>query len=229
MTSNLFSWRAKIFLMVLVVWGCLATWSVGAFWEHLTFIHASPPLFYGSLGGELILLMMIWLHCFYWKIQTRKWALIFSVIVGVLIICHAAALVGLHGAQSEQISAESRLTENLAKLNAAQIQKLQSTSEKQSTKNARLTKDAIREMNKSASASLLEFTRNSNQAVLSRTILPDWYANGGMFIVIFGLPSILFGILLYKAINDEDVDANFDGVVDKKPEEFPSEIEYPKY
>lgn len=230
-TTSLLNWRARIFLIVLVVWAVLALWSVGTFWEHLTIIHAGTAVYLGALGGEVILLIMGVLHCFYPKIRTRKWSLIFSVAVGLLILCHAAGLRGLLGAQAEQAGAESRLAENLAKFTGTQTQQLQNSANKQSKtigagNAARLAKDAIKDANKNAIGSIAEFTKNGNQLVLAKTIFPAWYVNGGMYALLFGIPLVLLGILLYMAITDEDFDRDFDGVIDA---EFPSEIDLPKF
>ena len=232
--TSLLNWRSRIFLIVLVVWFVLALWSVGTFWEHLSLIKAGTAVYLGALGGEVILLIMGILHCFYPKIRTRKWALIFSVAVGLLILSHAAGLRGLLGAQAEQAGAESRLAENLAKFAGTQTQQLQNNATKQSKtigagNAARLAKDAIKDANKTAISSIAEFTKNGNQTILSRTIFPPWYINGGMYALLFGVPLVLLGILLYMAITDEDYDRDFDGVVDNQETEFPSEIDLGKF
>lgn len=228
--QSVLSKRGWLFAAKVIVLVFLAIWSLSAFYEHLDSLKASRGAYVGAAGTEAIMLILAIFSSFFWKIRTRKEALIFNVILGVFVLFHAGGLRGLMAAELGQRQSEARLAENLNRLTAGQADTALKTQTKQSAKigkadaakNARAT---IQSANKAAVDSLSEFTKTSHERIADSTIFPRWYVNGGMFSVMFMLGLLFFGRVSYTAITDTDVDRDFDGEVDESEAEFPQSLE----
>ena len=231
--ESVFSKRGWLFLAKFVAWSFLALWSCSAFFEHLDVLKASTSAYVGAFGTEAIMLILIVFSTFYPKIRTRKEALIMNVAVGVIVLLHAGGLRGFLAVHAEQTAAESRLAENLTKLGDAQSQAALRAARKESatlgrvdaSKNAQAT---IQSANKAAVSSLSEFTKGTNDRIIGASIFPRWYINGGMFSLMFILGFIALSRVLFLAINDTDVDSDFNGVADAEEEITQTEIAIPK-
>jgi hypothetical protein len=232
--ESVLSKRGWLFLAKFTAWVFLALWSCSAFFEHLDQLKASTSAYWGAFGTEAIMLILIVFSTFYPKLRTRKEALILNVAVGILVLVHAGGLRTLLAAHTEQTAAESRLAENLKGLGDAQALAAQKAARIEgarigrvdASKNAQAT---IRDANKAAINSLSEFTKGTNERVISSSFFPRWYVVGGMFSFMFICGFVALSRVLFLAINDTDYDRDYNGVADAEEEEITqTEIAIPK-
>jgi hypothetical protein len=204
--------RAQMAFVGLGLWLLLALWSLSAFWHHIDGLNESYRLAAkcGAMAGEFALLSLVVWHCFDKHIGVRRWSLIFSFLLGSVIIIHAGALRGLAEATAVQIDAEKRLAETLTKMSKEQME---STRRK-----ADVAKGAQKEV--------ADTVRSGADKVKDSSTLPRWYLDGWMYSVIFILSLALVGVIFLLMMNKDDIDVNFDGIPDRLQREiFPDEIE----
>lgn len=231
--KELMTQRGQMALMGGGMWLLLAFWSISAFWEHIEELQPTYPnaARMGAMGAEFALLCLLLLHCFNKRIGVRKWALIFTVILGGVVLIHAGALRGMKEATIAQRDTETRMAEALGKMSAQQAQAIQS--DQSGTQRERLAKNRAAmaqkaEVAKSAQKELAATISKSAETVKSNSILPKWYLDGWMYSALF-LVSMLFLAITFAFMMRDDVDANFDGIVDahQQPQYYPGPIPAP--
>lgn len=201
------------------LWLFLAAWSVSAFWQHIDELGATYRFGSraGALGGEFALLTFVVLHCFSKHLAVRRWALIFSFVLGSVILVHTGALRGLNEATQSQIATEKRLAETLTEMSQKQGQSIKSADT--GTQRERLAKNrqAVQqqaEVAKNAQKEVAATITASADKAKESSIMPRWYLDGWMYNVIF-VTALLFTTILFLLMMRDDVDADYDGVIDR--------------
>ena len=196
----------------------LAFWSLSAFWEHIEVLQPAYPnaAKLGAMASEFALLCLLLLHCFNKRIGVRKWALIFTVLLGGLVLVHAGALRGMKEATIAQRDTETRMAEALGKMSAQQAEAIRA--DQYGTQRERLAKQRAAlaqkaEVAKAAQKEVAGTISKSAETVKSNSILPKWYLDGWMYSALF-LVSMLFLSITFAFMMRDDIDADFDGVVD---------------
>lgn len=218
MSKELLSERGKMALFGGVMWFMLAVWCGSAFWEHINWLKPDYPnaTRLGALASEVALLILLLLHCFSKHIGVRRWALVFTLLLGAAALIHAGALRGMKEAQITQINTEQRLAESLGKMSAEQARAIEA--DQSGTQRERLAKSRAAlaqkaEVAKSAQAEIAKTITTGTDKVKEDSILPVWYLNGWMYSVLF-IVSQLFLAICFGMMMRDDVDANFDGIAD---------------
>lgn len=216
--SDFMTRRTRMALMGAGLWSLLAFWSISAFWEHIDELQPAYPLAAkaGALGSEFALLCFLLLHCFDKHIAVRKWSLVFSVILGGLVLIHAGALRGMREATIAQRDTEDRMATALSRMSseqAAAIQADQTGTQRERLAKARVAVKEKGEVARNAQREVAATIAKSNETVKANSILPKWYLDGWMYSALF-LMSILFSSILFGLMMRDDIDANFDGIPD---------------
>lgn len=211
--------RTVMAFMAIFTWGLLAVWSASAFWEHIDALQPTYPLAakVGALGSEFALLCFVLLHCFDKHIAVRKWALVFGVILGGMVLMHAGALRGMREATIAQRDTEDRMAAVLSKMSseqAAAIQADQTGTQRERLAKSRLAVKEQGDVARNAQREVAVTIAKSNETVKANSILPEWYLNGWMYSALF-LLSILLSSILFGLMMQGDIDANFDGIPDR--------------
>lgn len=218
MKDRLLSQRGQMALMGGGMWLLLAFWSISAFWEHIEELQPAYPnaARMGAMGAEFALLCLLLLHCFNHRIGVRKWALIFTVLLGGIVLIHAGALRGMKEATIAQRDTESRMAEQLSKMSAEQAKAIEA--DQDGTQRERLAKQraalaAKAEVAKAAQKEVAATISKSAETVKANSILPKWYLDGWMYSALF-LVSMLFLAITFGFMMRDDIDADFDGIID---------------
>ncbi len=218
-SEKIMSRRGTMAFIGIGLWFFLAAWSISAFWQHIDELGATyrNGARLGALGAEFALLMFVLLHCFSKHLGVRFWALVFSFLLGVTILTHTGALRGLNEAAAERASVEKRTAELLTEMSQKQAQAI--TPNQTGTQRERLAKSrqAVSqqaEVAKNAQKEVAATIAASNGAVKDSSILPRWYLDGWMYGVIF-IAALLFTSVLFALMMRDDIDADFDGKVDR--------------
>lgn len=211
--------RGRMAFIGVGLWLFLAAWSVSAFWQHIDELGATYRLGsrLGALGGEFALLMFVLLHCFDKHLGVRRWALIFSFVLGSVVLIHTGALRGMNEAAQSQIATEKRLAETLtgmSKEQAAAIRADQTGTQRERLAKSRAAVQQQAEVAKSAQKEVAATITSSADKVKDSSIMPRWYLDGWMYNVIF-VTALLFATILFLLMMRDDVDADFDGVIDR--------------
>jgi hypothetical protein len=231
--ESLLSQRGQMAFWAIGIWAFLAAWSLSAFWQHIDTLQPTYKFAAkcGAAGGEFALLALIVLHCFNKHIGVRKWALILGCALAVIIVGHSGALRGVAEAQSVQVDTEKRLADHLTEMSRKQAEGVKSVDT--GTQRERLAKnrEAVRqqaEIAKSAQKEVAEAIKGSAEKVKDAAIVPRWYLDGWMYIVIFAASVLFSGVVFSKMMNKEDIDEDFDGVADHLQKEqsvhWPSQV-----
>jgi hypothetical protein len=217
--KNFMTKRAQMAFIGVGLWFFLAAWSISAFWQHIDELGATyrNGARLGAIGAEFALLMYVLLHCFNPHLGVRRWALIFSFILGSVILIHTGALRGLSEATTAQIATEKRMAETLTEMSQKQAQAI--TPDNTGTQRERLAKNRAAvssqaDVAKNAQKEVAETIAASTDRVKDSSIMPRWYLDGWMYGVIF-IAALLFTTILFLLMMRDDVDADFDGIADK--------------
>lgn len=207
--------RAQMAFVGIGLWFFLALWSLSAFWEHIEQLGVKYPAATkaGAMAGELAILALILWHCFDKHIGVRRWSLIFAVVLSGAMLVHAGALRGMAEAQTAQIEAEKRLKETLTEMSKAQM----------GSASGRFKSRTQQEIAIKAQEELAATVKAGADKIKDSSILPRWYLDGWMYSLLFILSLISVGIVSMLMMGN-DVDANFNGVVDSQETEFPKSI-----
>ena len=221
-TKPLLSTRGQMALMGGGMWLLLAFWSISAFWEHIDELQPTYPnaARMGAMGAEFALFCLLMLHCYHHRIGVRKWALIFTFCLTLIIIAHAGALRGLKEATITQRNTETRMAEALGKMSAQQAEAIRA--DQGGTQRERIAKQRAAlaqkaEVAKSAQKEVAATINNSAETVKHNSIFPKWYLDGWMYSALFLAAmlflSITFGFMMR---GEDDIDANYDGILDSQ-------------
>lgn len=231
--KRLLTQRGQMALMGGGMWLLLAFWSISAFWEHIEELQPAYPnaARMGAMGAEFALLCLLLLHCFNQRIGVRKWALIFTVLLGGIVLIHAGALRGMKEATIAQRNTETRMAEALGKMSAEQAKAIEA--DQYGTQRERLAKQRAAlaqkaEVAKSAQKEVAATISRSAETVKSNSILPKWYLDGWMYSALF-LVSMLFLAITFAFMMRDDIDADFDGIIDahQRPQYNPGPVPSP--
>lgn len=217
--------RAQMAGVGFVLWALLASWSVSAFWQHIDELGATYQFAAkcGAMAGEFALAALIFWHCFDKHLGVRRWSLIFSFFLSAVILIHAGALRGMTEAQTARIETEKRLTSALTEMSATQAAGIKP--DQTGTQRERLAKNRAAlaqqgEIAKAAQEQIANEIVASSDAVKDSSILPRWYLDGWMYSLLFIVSLGFIGIISLLMMRD-DIDSNFDGVLDRdQPEIF---------
>jgi hypothetical protein len=200
--------RQQVFCVSLLLWVCLAAWTLSAFWEHINSLDPEYALQskLGACGGELLALAFIYWHSFHAQLHVRKWALIHSLLLAAVLLVHSGGVRGLKEAKHQQLEAEKRVAAHLGALSAAQTRaageaaaKLRAAggSDREAT---RLGARIAQEANRTATQQARETVEQGTARVLGATLLPDWYwrdwCYSGIFLAAVVLLSHLCWVML---------------------------------
>lgn len=217
--KDMMSRRAQMAFIGVGLWLFLAAWSISAFWQHIDELGATyrTGSRFGAIGAEFAGLMFVLLHCFSKHIGVRRWALVFSFVLGTVILVHTGALRGLSEATASQIATEKRMAETLTEMSQKQAQAI--TSDGIGTQRERLAKNRVAvaqkgELAKSAQKEVASTIVAGADKVKDSSIMPRWYLDGWMYGVIF-ITALLFTSILFGLMMRDDVDADFDGKIDR--------------
>lgn len=218
-TKGIMTRRAQMAFIGVGLWLFLAAWSISAFWQHIDELGATyrNGSRLGALGAEFALLMFVLLHCFSKHLGVRLWALVFSFVLGVVILTHTGALRGLNEATQSQIATEKRLAETLTEMSkeqAAGIRADQTGTQRERLAKSRQAVQQQAEVAKSAQQEVAATITASADKVKDSSIMPRWYLDGWMYGVIF-ITALLFTSILFALMMRDDIDADFDGKVDR--------------
>lgn len=201
------------------LWFLLALWSISAFWQHIDELGATYRLAAkcGAMAGEFALLALVLWHCFDKHLGVRRWALIFSFLLASVILIHAGALRGINEATAAAIGTEKRLAERLTEMSTAQASGIKSADT--GTQRERLAKNRAAlqqqaEVAKAAQKEVAATVTASTDKIKDSSTLPRWYLDGWMYSVLFIVSLGLVGVIFLLMMRD-DVDANFDGIIDR--------------
>lgn len=200
--------RAQMFGAGFGFWALLAFWCISAFWQH---VESTKPAYLwpariGACSAEFVILVMVFLHCFSKHINVRKWALILGTALAVVAVAHTAGLRGLDEATAKQTETQERLSEQLTKMSERQMQGTKRKAD----------------VAKSAQKELADVAREGNEKIKESSIFPRWYLDGWMYGVMFALSALALAVPLGMMGNRLDVDADFDGIVDRLQERVPA-------
>jgi hypothetical protein len=216
--KTIMSKRGKIAAAAISVWFFLAAWSLSAFFQHIDELGVTyrSGSYIGAAGTEFIILVMILFHCFDKHIGVRFWAVIFSFLLGAIVLAHTGAIRGMAEATSAQIATEKRMANTLAEMGNKQAGSIKA--DQTGTQKERLAKNraAVQQQGELAKAAQREVAANiaaSAETVKDSSIMPRWYVNGWMYGVMFIAGLLLLTVLFLLMLRD-DVDADFDGVID---------------
>src|SRR5262249_9585728 len=221
--------RAQMAFVGVGLWVLLMLWSVSAFFAHIDELQESYQLAAkaGALAGEFALLALVLWHCFDKHIGVRRWSLILGFILAGVILVHTGALRGLKDARIQQRATEDRLTEKLGELSKQQTE----ANSKASSEIARQMKSSRQrerlwvmnrqiqtgaESNVEAQRLLANEIALSNDKVKNSSILPRWWLDGYMYSGIFIISLLFVGVIFLLMMNEEDIDANYDGIPDRE-------------
>lgn len=223
---SLLSQRGQMFVMATALFIPLAAWSLSAFWQH---IDTLKPTYQfgaklGAAGGEVALFIMIVLHCFNKHIGVRKWALILSLPLGAFILAHTGALRGLDEAGVKQDETETRLAQRLTEMSKEQAASIGQAnrntsaglSQKERLANESKAKAAQAEVMKGAQSAVAQEITARTEKIKESAIFPKWYLDGWMYAAIFIVSLACFSFVASRMMNEEDIDADFDGVPDRE-------------
>lgn len=224
MSKEFMSSRTRMALAAGTLWLILAFWSASAFWEHIDQLESAYPVAtkIGALASIFVLLALVLFHCFDKHIGVRKWALVFTLILTGLDLIHAGALRGLKEATIAQRDTETRMAEQLSKMSAEQAKAIQA--DQTGTQKERLAKQRAAlaqkaEVAKSAQEKVAATIAKSSETVKDNSILPKWYLDGWMYSFLFLASSLFLGIIFLLMMRD-DIDADFDGVIDAHQQQY---------
>lgn len=224
--------RAQMAFVGVGLWLLLALWSISAFWRHIDELGETYQIAAkcGAMAGEFALLALVLWHCFDKHLGVRRWSLIFAFILSAVILVHAGALRGMAEAQTVQIEAEKRLTEQLTEMSKEQAGAIKSVDT--GTQKERLAKnrEAVRqqaEIAKAAQNEVAQTVRSGPDRVKDSSALPRWYLDGWMYSILF-IVSMAFVGVIFLLMMRRDVDANFDGQIDRAEVDFPRTIDVGK-
>lgn len=228
--KSVMSQRGVVALIAVVVWFFLAAWTMSAFWQHIDALGATYRVgaYIGAMGTEVIILMMILLHCFNKHLGVRFWAIIFSFLVSAIVLAHTGALRGMDEAKTAQLATEQRMAETLAEMSKKQAGAI--VADQTGTQKERLAKNraAVQQQAELAKAAQKEVAENiaaSADTIKDSSIMPRWYLDGWMYGVMFIAGLLCLSILFILMLKD-DIDSDFDGIRDKdQVAEFPAEID----
>jgi len=207
--QSLISLRGQMAAVGVVLWFLLALWSIAAFWQHIDELKPTYPNItkLGAIAGEVALLALVLWHCFSKHIGVRFWALILSFVLSAAILVHAGALRGMAEAQTVQVDAEKRLEEKLTKMSKEQM--AAASGKFRSRTQERVAVEAQKEV--------AATVKGSADKVKDSSVLPRWYLDGWMYSALFLLSLACVGII-FALMMRNDIDADFDGVVDRLQE-----------
>lgn len=222
--------RVQMALVGVGLWLLLALWSISAFWQHIDELGATYRLAArcGATAGEFALLALVLWHCFDKHLGVRRWALIFTFLLSGVILIHAGALRGINEAQTAQVGIEKRMAERLTEMSqkqAAAVKSVDTGTQRERLAKNRAAVQGQAEIAKNAQKEVASTIAGSVGAVKDSSILPRWYLDGWMYSILFILSLGFVGIIFLLMMQD-DVDANFDGIIDRlqTEEEFPREL-----
>ena len=216
-------------IVAIGLWLLLAMWSVSAFWQHIDELGAKYQFAAkcGAMAGEFALLALVLWHCFDHHIGVRRWAWILGFILAGFLLIHSGALRGMQEATVAQMGTEKRMAETLTQMSNQQADSI--TSDNTGTQRERLAKNRAvvaqkAEIAKNAQKQVAETIAASTDKVKDSAIFPRWYLDGWMYSVLFILSLAFVGVIFLLMMRD-DIDANFDGIVDaEQPEVWPTTI-----
>lgn len=218
MSKEFMSSRTRMALAAGTLWLILAFWSASAFWEHIDQLESAYPVAtkIGALASIFVLLALVLFHCFDKHIGVRKWALVFTLVLTGLDLIHAGALRGLKEATIAQRGTETRMAEQLSKMSAEQAKAIQADqygTQRERLANQRAALAQKAEVAKSAQKEVAATISKSAETVKLNSILPKWYLDGWMYSFLFLASSLFLGIIFLLMMRD-DIDTDFDGVID---------------
>jgi len=192
-----------------VLWFLLALWSIAAFWQHIDELKPTYPNItkLGAIAGEVALLALVLWHCFSKHIGVRFWALILSFVLSAAILVHAGALRGMAEVQTTQENTEKRLKELLDDTSKKQMQ----------AATGKWKSKTQQEIAKKTQEEIAATVKGSADKVKDSSVLPRWYLDGWMYSALFLLSLACVGII-FALMMRNDIDADFDGVVDRLQE-----------
>lgn len=232
MKKQFMSGRAQMAFVACGLWLLLALWSLSAFWSHIDSLGESYRLAAkcGAMAGEFTLLALILWHCFNKHLGVRRWSLILGFILATVVLIHAGAMRGMIEAKTARVDTEQRIAQSLTTMSAQQSAAIGKSGEsllanaptsRERLAVARSTSAQQGEVARAAQQTLAKEIASTDSQVKAASILPEWYLNGWCYSVLFILSLLFVGIIFLMMMNDEDIDANFDGVPDKdQPELF---------
>lgn len=197
--------RRKMFVAGLILWGCLAAWTLSAFYQHLETVVPEKyflPSAIGAAAGEFLALFFLFEFCFSIKLHARKWALFCSVIMAGVLLIHSGAVRGIEGARSDQTAAEQRYTNNAKKLIGGQN-----------------SRTGVRAANQATAKELKNLTQEGTKRIENSSIFPAAYIRDWMYSAIFIIGLLLFAWYEYIQLTDTTRDRNFNNVDDSTESE----------
>jgi hypothetical protein len=220
--------RAQMAFVGIGMWLLLFFWTISAFWQHLDQLQPSYATMAkcGAVAGEFALLALVLWHCFDKHLGVRRWSLIFAFLLAGVLLSHGGALRGLHESATLQRETEQRMAEAMAKMTREQQAGIQASAggtQRERLAKERQAKNAQAEIAKNAQAEVAKNIAAADDKIKESSIFPRWYLDGWMYSVIFilalGFVSII-GLLMMRG----DVDADFDGILDRDQEMAPRRI-----
>lgn len=218
--------RGQMFLAFLIPYLILAAWSLSAFWQH---VDSLRPAYrngarLGAMGGEAILLILIWQKCFSVHIGVRKWALICGFIFASFMLSHTAALWGINEAEIKQNELETRLKKELTEMSKEQSAAIGQNNAETSSGLSQRERLANKTKATNAQAQIMEkaqerLTREiagREEKIKGNSIFPKWYLDGWMYGVIFIVGLLALSITGWLSMNREDIDRNYDDIPDNQ-------------
>ena len=216
--------RWIIFFLFSGIWLLLAAWTISAFFEHIDTLNPSYKLgaYAGACVGEFAGLWFLYLKSFDHSLTLRRWALILSIALAIVLIVHSGALIGMKEGAQAQAETENVLTEKLGQLSQKQMgavgdgKKAEALTPRQQRAQARSESRLKGDIAKNAQKELADTVKGRQESIRESGIFPAWYFKGWMYIVIFVCVLIFSGILaaISHYADVTDIDSNFDGVPD---------------
>ena len=217
--KDLFTRRGGMAFVGIGLWIFMALWTLSAFWQHIDELKATYQFAAkcGAMAGEFAALAFVIWHCFNKHIGVRKWALVFALILPSILVAHAGALRGMQESTIAQRGTEDRTREALTKMTQDQSGAIKGDTT--GTQRERLAKNraALREqaeIAKNAQKEVAATIAASDDKIKDTSIFPRWYLDGWMYSLIF-IAALVMVSCIFALMMADDVDADFDGVVDK--------------
>lgn len=222
--NDMLSERGKMFAMGLAMLIPLAFLTISAFWGHIETLEVryQNGAKFGAMGGEVALILLLYLHCYNSHIGVRRWSLWLGLVLGIVILIHGAGLYGLHEAEKRQSTTEAKLQSSLTEMSKEQAAGIASSnaqaavgrSQRERLAIARRAADAQSKVAANAQEALAKEIKARDQKIIGDALFPEWYLKGPMYGLIFIVALLIMTFVFSRMLNREDIDRNFDGTPD---------------
>jgi hypothetical protein len=228
-SQSFLSRRGQMAVVGVGMWLLLTLWTGSAFWRHIDQLGETYQIAArcGALGSVFALLALVLWHCFDKHIGVRRWALIFAFILAGAELIHAGALRGVAEGVALHIAMEKRIAERLTEMSrqqAVSIKPDQTGTQRERLAKNRQALQSQTEIAKHAQEQVATEIAATHDKVMNSAILPRWYLNGWMYSILFIL-ALGFVSIIFLLMMRDDVDTNFDGIVDREQGREGREVE----